>query len=324
MEGGAVKILLADDDRVTRRLMESQLRRWGYKVMEAVDGEEALEILARPDGPRLAVLDWMMPKLDGAEVCRRLRAVGREDYVYVILLTSKNRKEDLAAGLEAGADDYVAKPFDHVELRARLRVGERMVGFSQGLLSANAMLRTLALTDELTGLLNHGAILARLREEHGRTSRTGLPLGVLMADVDHFKSVNDSLGHAAGDLVLKRVARAIRAACRPYDVVGRYGGEEFLVLMPVTDGPHALAVAERIRAAVASWPVSEGNRELRVTISLGVSVLGGATPPSPEAVLEAADRALYRAKNDGRDRVCSSGLGLHEAPDAGHEGSGTV
>ena len=298
-----MKILLAEDDRVTRRLLESQLKKWGYSVLLAENGLEAMEILNRPDGPRLALLDWMMPKLDGTEVCSRLRQSGREDYVYVLLLTSKSRREDVAAGLKAGADDYVVKPFDPVELKARLKVGERVVGFSQGLLSANGMLRTLAMTDELTGLLNHGAILKRLHEEHSRHGRTGLPLGVIMADIDHFKAVNDTYGHEAGDRVLATVAGAIRAGCRPYDVLARFGGEEFVILLPATDLGHTATVAERIRALVEEARTPLEGQELGVTISLGVACLRSSRPIAPEGLLRSADRALYKAKNAGRNRV---------------------
>ncbi len=304
MEGRIMKILLAEDDRVTRRLLESQLKKWGYSVLLAEDGEEALEVLGRPDGPRLALLDWMMPKLDGTQVCVHLRESGREDYVYVVLLTSRSKKEDVAAGLEAGADDYVVKPFDPTELKARLHVGERVIGFSQGLLSANAMLRTLAMTDDLTGLLTHGAILSRLHEEHARHSRTGLPLGLIMADIDHFKAVNDTFGHDVGDEVLAYVAGAIRRSCRPYDVVARYGGEEFLIILPATDMAHAASAAERIRTTVKKGAPGLRGPEHGVTVSLGVACLRFNRPMSPEELLRCADQAMYNAKKEGRDRVC--------------------
>ena len=259
----------------------------------------------RPD-PRLAVLDWMMPILDGAQVCSRLRGASREGYTYVIIVTSKDRPEDLAAGLGAGADDYVMKPLNATELRARLKVGERVKGFSEALLKANSLLKTRALTDDLTGLLNHGASLSRLVEEHALQDRTGLPLSVLMADIDHFKAFNDTQGHEAGDHVLAAVALAFRGACRPYDVIGRYGGEEFVVLLPATTAPQALVVAERIRTGVERASVPYDGRELRVTLSLGAASVEAGCACEPQALLRAADHALYRAKAAGRNRVCEA------------------
>lgn len=291
---------------MTRRLIQSQLQRWGYDVDVAEDGEGAWGILNAPEGPRLALIDWMMPALDGVQVCSRLRASSREEYTYVILLTSKSRPEDLAVGLDAGADDYVVKPFDATELRARLKVGERVLGFSDALLRANSQLKTMAVTDALTGLLNHGASLIRLEEEHARQDRTGLPLSVLMADIDHFKAVNDTYGHEAGDRVLAAVAQAFRGACRPYDVVGRYGGEEFVVLLPATDAPGALVAAERIRSGVARSLVSYNGHELRVTVSLGAASLKSGRVCEAEDLLRAADHALYKAKAAGRNRVCEA------------------
>lgn len=299
-----MKILLADDDRVTRRLIQSQLQRWGYEVELAEDGERAWEILASPEGPRLAVLDWMMPILDGVQVCSRLRGMNREGYTYVVLLTSKSRPEDLAAGLDAGADDFIVKPFDATELRARLKVGERVLGFSEALLKANSLLKTMALTDALTGLLNHGASLTRLEEEHARQARTGAPLTVLMADIDHFKVFNDTHGHEAGDSVLAAVAQEFRRACRPYDVIGRYGGEEFVVLLPSTATSEGLLVAERIRTGVEGAGVLYDGLVLRVTVSIGAASLEASCVCEAQTLLRAADHALYRAKAAGRNRVC--------------------
>lgn len=299
-----MKILLADDDSATRRLIQSQLCTWGYQVVLAEDGERAWEELCRPDAPRLVVLDWMMPGIDGVQVCRRLRSAFREDYFYVLLLTIKSRPEDIAEGLDAGADDYVIKPFNAHELRARLKVGERVIGFSQSLLSANAMLRTLALTDELTGLLNRGAVLDRLRDEYERHLRSGLPLSALMVDIDEFKKVNDKYGHEAGDRLLASVATTIRMACRPYDVVARLGGDEIAILLPATSRKHALDAAERIRAAVEAMKVKHGKSVLAVTISVGSASSHPSASGAPEDLLRVADQGLYRAKDGGRNRVC--------------------
>jgi len=291
------RILLADDDRVTRRLIQSQLQSWGYDVDVADNGERAWEILNAPEGPRLALIDWMMPGLDGVQVCTRLRASSREGYTYVILLTSKSRPEDLAIGLDAGADDYVVKPFDAIELRARLKVGERVLGFSEALMKANSLLKTMALTDALTGLLNHGASLTRLEEEHARQDRTGHSLTVLMADIDHFKAFNDAYGHEAGDRVLAAVAQAFRGACRPYDVVGRYGGEEFVVLLPGSDLDAGRLLAEKLRMVLETQPFSDVGH---VTCSFGVAEY--APGDNMDALMKKVGRCLYHAKASGRNR----------------------
>lgn len=299
-----MKILLCDDDHVALRMMERLTRRWGFTPVTASDGRHALEILGQEDGPKIALMDWMMPEMDGTQVCTRLRASQREDYVYVLLLTSRSEREDIAMGLDAGADDYLVKPFDPSELRARLGVAQRVVGFSQGLVAANAMLKTVAVTDKLTGLLNRGAVMGRLDEEVSRHTRTDLPLGVLMGDIDHFKAFNDTYGHAAGDAVLSAVAAAIRGACRPYDVVGRYGGEEFLILLPATGHAQMTGVAERVRAAVASTCIRYGGQDLCATVSLGAACLESGKLEPAERLLKEADDALYKAKHEGRNRVC--------------------
>jgi two-component system cell cycle response regulator len=299
-----MRVLLADDDRTSRKLIESYLERWRYQVTVVEDGLSAWEILQRSDAPRLAILDWMMPGMEGAEVCRRVRAEVKEPYIYIILITVKDSVQDLTLGLEAGADDYVAKPFDPGELAARLKVGERVIGFAEGLLSANAMLKTMALTDDLTGLLNHGASITRLREEYSRHDRSGLPLSVIMADLDHFKKVNDQLGHDAGDEVLRGTAQVMRQACRPYDILGRFGGEEFIALLPATSSATGLAVAERLRQRVEKSPVQIRSQSVDVKVSLGIAtVTKGSMAIGDKALLHAADAALYRAKKKGRNRV---------------------
>lgn len=298
-----MRVLVADDDPGTLTLLENLLQSWGYEVLLARDGEETWAQLEGPARPQMALLDWIMPDPDGAEICRRLRRIQGHEYVYVILVTARTRKEDVTAGLEAGADDYVMKPFDADELRARLRVGERVLAFAGGLVAANSMLRTMALTDELTGLLNRGAILARLDEEHARHGRTGVPMSLLMVDIDHFKDFNDTFGHVAGDSVLAAVGHTLRGGCRPYDVVGRYGGEEFLVLLPAADDELGHFIAQRLRHIVEQTHVPFDGRQLRVRVSIGSATLRGGLPKHAGTLLRAADAALYRAKGRGRNRV---------------------
>ena len=298
-----MKILIADDEAVSRRILESRLRRWGYDVVVACDGTQAWDALQQPDAPDLAILDWEMPGMDGVEVCRRLRQAGRESYVYVLLLTSRNRGEDVVAGMDAGADDYVSKPFDDNELKVRLRAGRRILDLVAELVRAREMLADKATHDSLTGLWNRGAILETLAHEMARADREGMPLGVILGDLDFFKRVNDTHGHLAGDAVRREAARRMLSVRRSYDAVGRYGGEEFLVITPGCGLELACGVGERIRAAIAAEPMNIAEGLVPVTMSLGATCYRPRGRATPESLVKAADEAMYRAKANGRDRV---------------------
>lgn len=295
-----MRALVADDDTASRILLQKVLTKWGYEVTMAATGEEAWKILTGDSPPDLAVLDWMMPELDGVEVCRRVRALDLPSPPYLILLTSRGDKQDIATGLEAGAADYVQKPFDHDELRARLLVGRRFAELNRKLLDTQRELRRQALTDPLTHIHNRRSILMRLKEEMARAPRQGLPLSIGTLDIDHFKAVNDSYGHAAGDLVLQTVAERALKALRAYDALGRIGGEEFLVVMPGVGPRDAEIVLERLRRTVRATPVKVQSKDLQVTVSIGGAVSEG---ESMDELLNRADEALYRAKGSGRDRV---------------------
>jgi diguanylate cyclase (GGDEF)-like protein len=301
-----VRVLLADDDRVSRRLLEAKLVAWGFEVVEVADGTLAWEALRAPDGPRLAILDWMMPGLDGIEVCRRARERA-VPYVYVVIITAKDRKEDIIAALEAGADDFLTKPFDSFELKARLRTGARILELQESLLEAQDALRYEATHDGLTGVANRATILDILRREMDRAEREGDHLGLVLVDIDHFKKVNDTYGHMVGDAVLHETTRHLRRSLRPYDHLGRYGGEEFLLVLPGCDAAAVAALAERIREWIARNPIPVEGVTVPVTISLGTATSGpdGKSPDrrNVELLLRAADAALYRAKESGRDRV---------------------
>jgi two-component system cell cycle response regulator len=298
-----MKILIADDEAVSLKLLEARLRKWGYEVIAVRDGSEAWQVLAREGSPGLAILDWQMPGIDGLELCRRLRQLNREPYVYVILLTAKNRSEDVVAGLEAGADDYVAKPFDAHELQVRLRAGRRIIELCEQLVAAREVMSEKASRDWLTGLWNRGAIMDALGRELARASREGKPLGVVLGDIDHFKRVNDTYGHMAGDAVLRETARRILASRRAYDSVGRYGGEELLILAPGCDLAVAGRLAERLRAVVAAKSFDTPDGLIEVTMSFGATAFEPGSGADADALVRAADRALYQAKNGGRNRV---------------------
>ena len=298
-----MKILIAEDELILRRSLELTLADWGYEVIAVADGAAALAALRVPDAPNLAILDWMMPKLTGPEVCRALRDGSIERYDYLVLVTARNQTADLIKGLEAGADDYLMKPFNPAELRARLNAGRRILDLHAELIAAREAMRHLATRDSLTTLWNRRAILEILDRELVRARRDGNPVGLVLADLDHFKLVNDRLGHQAGDVVLCEVSRRMEAALRPYDTVGRYGGEEFLVVLPGCDVLQTRRLSERLREVVAEQPIVHGTTKVPVTMSLGVAVSTPGMSLDADTLLLAADAALYRAKEAGRDRV---------------------
>jgi diguanylate cyclase (GGDEF)-like protein len=302
-----MKVLAAEDNPVFQTMLANMLTRWGYTPVVARDGNEAWEALQQPDGPQLAILDWMMPGLNGVDVCRGVRAAGREPYIYILLLTARTDSEDLVEGMEAGADDYLTKPFQAHELRVRLRAGRRILDLQQQLLAAREALREQATHDGLTGLLNRNSILAVLDKELARGSREDQPLSVLMVDLDRFKQINDTHGHAAGDVVLCEAARRMRESVRSYDSLGRYGGEEFVIVLPGCDARSAQAHAARVRQAFAISPFPTESARLQATCSIGVS--GRVHPRANEAaiLLREADLALYVAKENGRNCVVVHG-----------------
>jgi diguanylate cyclase (GGDEF)-like protein len=297
-----VQILIAEDDPVSRRLLEANLTRWGYEVVATDNGAAAWQVLQGEDPPRLVILDWMMPELDGLMLCQQVRQHIQEPYIYIVFLTAKHQKEALITGLEAGADDYLTKPFDPYELRARLQVGRRILDLQADLIAAREALRIQATKDPLTGIWNRTAILEILERELTRARREGASVAVLIADLDHFKSINDTYGHLAGDTMLRVVTQRMCSAIRSYDSVGRYGGEEFLIILPGCDTFGAMTVAERIRLQVSTETIKIEKEDIAVTLSLGVSASDAIPERDAIALIRAADAALYRAKNDGRNR----------------------
>jgi diguanylate cyclase (GGDEF)-like protein len=297
-----MRILIAEDDPVTRRLLEAKLAKWGYEVVVTGDGNEAWRALQAEDAPPLAILDWMMPGMDGIEICRRARRERKDFYTYIILLTALHQDEDLVTGMDAGADDYITKPFKSNELRVRLRAGRRIIDLQDELIAAREALREKALHDPLTGLWNHEEILHILGQELKRAEREGGAVSVVMADLDHFKNVNDTYGHPTGDAVLRTVAKRLVTATRDYDAVGRYGGEEFLMVLVGCDDRCATSSAVRLLNCIGLEAVDTLEGMIPITVSLGIVASSPKQRMDQYAIVKAADAALYRAKANGRNR----------------------
>src|SRR5215469_6496560 len=282
-----MRILIADDELMSRRLLEKTMQRAGYEVTAVENGRLAADTLCKPEGPRLALLDWIMPELDGPGVCREVRKRKDQSYVYMILLTSKERKEDVVAGLGSGADDYLTKPFDPEDR----------------LIEAREDMRFQATHDALTSLWNRGVIMELLARELTRSRREGKCTAILLGDLDHFKNINDTYGHLAGDEVLKETARRLVSSVRSYDFVGRFGGEEFLVTLNNCDPSFGLARAEKIRKTIAERPVQTSAGSLPISMSFGLLLSQEWGYLSVKELLREVDLALYAAKAAGRNCI---------------------
>jgi diguanylate cyclase (GGDEF)-like protein len=317
-----VKVLVAEDDYTSRVLLETMLRGWGHEVLTAEDGDGALRLIAQHDDLQLLVLDWIMPGRDGPDICRAVRAAVRQNYVYIILLTAKTEREAFLEGMESGADDYIIKPFDAEQMRARLRVAERIVQLEERLSSQNEALRLAneqtrqlltqvqaqaielerqAREDWLTGLYNRRHLDLHLQREFVRARRYQSPLTVAIADLDNFKSVNDRFSHHVGDEVLRTLADILQSNSRSTDIVGRYGGEEFVIILPETTREQGLIVCEKIRRTVEEYNWSRVHEGLRMTVSVGMS--SDTSLANYEKMLTQADDRLYEAKRAGKNTV---------------------
>ena len=318
-----MKLLIADDDLTSRVLLQNLSRKWGFDPIVVEDGEAAWLLLQSDDAPRLLLMDWEMPKLTGLALCQRIRRKVDSNPVYIILLTSRNKTIDIVTGLEAGANDYVTKPFNNVELQARVQVGRRvfkwegacssgkahvqvgrrMLALQQELNEAKEMLAFQANHDVLTELFNRRAIEEGLQKEISRAMRESKILCVAMCDIDFFKKVNDGYGHPMGDHVIREVSRRISSILRPYDLAGRYGGEEFLLIFNAAK-EDACSLLERIRLAIADVAFNFQENSIRVTISCGLTFFDPTRDePNSEGLIDCADKALYQAKQTGRNKV---------------------
>lgn len=299
-----MKILIVDDDPLSLKLMERTLRNYGYEPITAKNGREAAEVLSSPGGPRLALIDWTMPELDGPGVCREVRSRQENPYVYMLLLTSRKSSEDVVSGLEAGADDYLTKPCHPAELKARLHTGRRVLQLEDKLVEAREEMRYKATHDPLTSLWNRGGILAVLQNQRGRTSWDRKPVSLLLCDIDHFKQINDRYGHPVGDDVLQQVSSLLQNLAQPKGAVGRFGSKEFLIVLGACDAMDLRERAERIRTEINCSPFPTQKGPVHVSLSIGaITIESGGDSTGIDLYLKEADAALYRAKAAGRNRV---------------------
>lgn len=306
LNNSAYSILVVDDDPVSRTLLERILKREGFNVITAQDGEEALRLFKAQYIP-IVLTDWMMPKMNGVDLCRAIRQIETPGYVFIIIITAKDSRDDIVKGLEAGADDYVNKPFYPPELLARIKTGIRILELERSLREANEQIKRLSITDPLTGCYNRGYLMEHLPKEIKRAVRYLHPLSIAMTDIDHFKNVNDTYGHQAGDTVLRSFVELIRSSIRDgVDWVARYGGEEFVIVIPETELKCAEKMAERLRRKIETTEISIGNdRRIKITASFGVVCFDPKEKKemSTDKLIKEADKMLYEAKNEGRNRV---------------------
>jgi len=296
-----MKILVAEDDTTSRRILGAVLGKLGYDVVTVADGSAAWEELKKKDPPRIAVLDWMMPGMSGPVLCKKVRDKGDEEYTYLILLTSNSGQDNIVGGMKAGADDYIIKPYNRQELEVRIKAGVRIIELQSELLAAKEEIIIQSQTDALTGISNRRAIFERLDGELNRAERDKKSITIAMLDIDHFKEVNDTYGHQAGDAVLAECVARISETIRPYDFIGRYGGEEFLLVLPGTDETNAAIVCERILEKVRTGPFVFNGVSIEFTVSIGLATWSGRE--DVDRLVAASDRALYMAKDKGRNRV---------------------
>lgn len=283
-----MKILIAEDDPISRRLLESQLIRWNYEVVITSDGKAALETLQSEDPPSIAILDWMMPEMDGVKVCQEIRKQEKEHYTYVLLLTARGRKEDLIEGLEAGADDYVIKPFNAHELDMRIKAGKRIIELEK-------KLRILTIKDDLTNLYNRRGLIELSKQQMKIAKRQKIPVSLLFADIDNFKKINDTFGHKEGDSILIETARILNKTYRETDIITRIGGDEFAVLLIGASEKDVDVIKNRLQENIDES--NKKNNKHKLSLSIGIATSHPELINDIEHLLTQADKLMYEQKN---------------------------
>jgi diguanylate cyclase (GGDEF)-like protein len=300
-----MKILIAEDDLISSKILQKNLLNWGYYVVPAHSGAEAWQAL-EDEELRMALLDWMMPGMDGIEVCRKIRRRKKYKYTYIILLSAKDRKQDIITGLSSGADDYMTKPVNFLELRARLQTGKRIIDLEDKLIFVQNQLKDLASRDSLTKIWNRSESTKFLSEELERGQREGVPTGVILLDIDHFKKINDFYGHDIGDQALLQVVARLKKKIRKSDKIGRYGGDEIIIILPRCNASEIIKIAERLRLAVAKKGMKTELDIVPLTISAGCATSDVTGTISAEKFIKFADEALFKAKSQGRNCIVAT------------------
>jgi two-component system, cell cycle response regulator len=296
------KILVVDDSSTARMITSSVLRDYGFWVETAVDGMEGLE-KSKTFSPDAMVVDLKMPKMDGFEVCRRIKDRGSKDYIPVLLLTAREDVESVVKGLESGADDYITKPFNEMEFIARVKVMLRLKQLQEDLILANRKLERLSVMDGLTGIYNHRFFQEKLDEMLLLSIEKKKDFTLVLLDLDYFKVVNDTHGHQAGDRVLKKVSEVMQNNIMPQDVLARYGGEEFVIIFPESTVEKTMEITMKISKDIENLEFESGEKKFKLTISGGISRFSSASPSDKNQLIHNADMALYRSKREGRNRI---------------------
>lgn len=298
-------VLVADDERISRVVIERTLKEEGYNVRSCKNGLEAYNLI-KENIFRIAVIDWVMPEMDGITLCKKIRKLKSQRYIYVIIITSKSKKQDIVKALDAGADDYISKPFNRDEFLSRIKVGVRLIETHDKLIKSQRELIKLVREDSLTTLLNRRAFLDESLNDIERAVREQSNVSAIIIDLDNFKSINEKYTNQTGDKLLYEIARRLKNSCRPYDKLGRYAGEEFIVLLPNTEIDQASKIAKRIRSAIKDKPFLMDGSQIQLTACLGVSML---MPKSKmkdsqlDELIKKTEVALNRAKQQGSNKI---------------------
>ncbi len=307
--GNFQRVLVAEHHKSTRLMLMQMLVKWGFEAVPAKDATEVIQIVEQQRPPELIILGTMPSGIDAAELCSLISSRASDYSPYILLLATQDEKQQMVRALESGAAACLTTPFEAKEPRARLVVATRIIQRQEDLISARDRFRDLAARDTLTGIWNRRSIDQILKEELEQAGRTRRTTGVLLVDLDYFKKVNDTHGHLVGDLVLRETSRRLKSALRTYDSIGRYGGEEFLIVVPGSGEAELRELAERVRKAIEKDPICAGESTIRLTLSIGAAI-APSRGKSPSAVVAAADAALYDAKRSGRNRTCVRGSAI--------------